>query len=336
MSSEIHAIVRVGPLMSIPEILREHGCEPGSILDNFGLKLSQFEDPDIELPYVPTSRLIEYCVELTGCEHFGLLLGLRAEPSSLGIAGFMLRTAHDVDTALHALIRHLDLHDQGGSVTLVTNDVSTSLGYALHLSGISATDQVFDLSMTLACKIMRGLCGEDWNPAKVLLSRPTPKDATPYERFFKAPIRFNATGSAVVFPNHWLQHKLPGEDPLLFDYLERKAAELHRGKALDLVDQIHRFVRNSLITQECTASAAAQHLDIHERTLNRRLQEQGTTFRDEVSKVRYTMAQNFLTNSEACNAEIALALGYTDATTFSHAFKRWSGMSPAQWRQRQA
>jgi len=322
--------------MSIPVILQEHGCEPEPILDSLGFKPRQFENPDFELTYIQTSRLIARCVEVTGCEHFGLLMGIRAEPSSLGIAGFMLRTAHDVDTALHALKRHLDLHDQGGSVTLASKDESTSLGYALHLSGVSATDQVFDLSITLTCKIMRGLCGEDWNPTEVLLSRPAPKDTTPYERFFKAPIRFNAIESTVVFPNHWLHHKLPGEDPLLFDYLERKAAELHRGKALDLVNRLHRFVRNSLITQECTASAAAQHLGIHERTLNRRLQEHSTTFRDEVSKVRYVMAQNFLVNSEASNAEIALAIGYTNATAFSHAFKRWSGMSPAQWREQHA
>lgn len=322
--------------MSIPMILREHGIEPEPILNSLGFKPSQFENPDNELPYVATSRLIARCVEETGYEHFGLIMGMRAEPSELGIAGFMLRTAHDVDTALQALKRHLDLHDQGGSVTLDTNGKFASLGYAIQIPGVSAAEQVYDLSMTMACKIMRGLCGEDWNPTEVLLSRPTPKDTTPYEGFFKAPIRFNATESTVVFPNNWLQHKLPGEDPLLFDYLERKAAELHRGKALDLVSQLHRFVRNTLITHKCTASAAAQHLGIHERTLNRRLHDQGTTFRNVVNEVRYAMAQSFLANSEASNAEIALALGYTDATTFSHAFKRWSGMSPAQWRERQA
>jgi len=332
MPAQVQAIVRVGPLMSIPAILREHGCEPEPILDSLGFKPSQFENPDFELPYIPTSRLIARCVEATGCEHFGLLMGIRAEPSSLGIAGFMLQTAHDVDTALHALIRHLDLHDQGGAVSLDTNGEFTSLGFALHLSGVSATEQIYDLSIILACKIMRSLCGEDWNPTEVLLSRPTPQDPAPYKHLFKAPIRFNATESAVVFPTHWLKHKLPGHDRLLFDYLERKAAELHQGQEKDLINQLHRFVRIALVTNDCSASAAARHLGVHERTLNRRLQEQGTTFRHEVSKVRYAMAQSFLTNSEATNAEIALALGYTDATTFSHAFKRWSGISPAQWR----
>ena len=328
------ATVRTGPMTSIPAILRDLGCDPDPILGEFGFKQSQFKDPDYELPYIRTSRLFARCVEATGCNHFGLLIGMRAAPSSLGIAGFMLSTAHDVDTALLALIRHMGLHDQGGAANLVTNDNHTSLGFALHLSGVSATEQIYDQSMAIACNIMRGLCGEDWNPTKVLLSRPVPQNRALYQNFFKAPIQFNATESAVVFPSHWLKHKLLSADQFLFDYLEQKAVELHQGQEKDLINELHRFVRNNLITQRCTASKTAQHLDIHERTLNRRLQEYGTTFRDEVNRVRYMMAQSFLANTEASNIEIALALGYTDTSTFNHAFKRWSGISPAQWREK--
>lgn len=332
MPAQKLALVRAGPLMSLPAILREQGCEPDSILCSMGFTPNQFENPDNELPYIPTSRLIARCVEATGCKHFGLLMGMRATPSSLGIAGFMLSTAHDVNAALQALLRHLDLHDTGGIASLATNGELSILGYAIHLPGVSATEQIYDHSMAISCQIMRGLCGEDWIPTEVLLSRPTPEDPAPYKRFFKSPIHFNAPENAIVFPGRWLQHKLSSEDAFLYDYLERKAAELHLSQKNDLIDQLHRFVRNTLITQRCSANAAAQHVGIHERTLNRRLQEHGTTFRQVVNEVRYAMARSFLANSEANNAEIALALGYTDASTYCHSFKRWSGMSPAQWR----
>ena len=334
MTSQPLATVRVGPLMSLPAILREFDCDPGPILDGLGFRPDQFVDPDHELPFIALSHLIARCVEATGCEHFGLLLGMRAAPSSLGIAGFMLQTAHDVNSALQALLGHLDLHDQGGVATLAKSGDLTSLGYVIKLSGVSATDQIYDLSMAISCNIMRGLCGEGWNPAEVLISRPQPQDPAPYRRYFRAPIRFNAIESAVVFPAHWLQHELSSADPFLFDYLERQAAELHQTQATDLINQLHRFIRNALITQGCSANAAAGHLCIHERTLNRRLQEKGTTFRQEVGKVRYAMARNCLANSDATNTEIALALGYTDATAFNRAFKRWAGMPPAKWRER--
>lgn len=328
--------MRAGPLMGLIAILREHGIEPEPVLECFGLELRHFENPDAEQPFIAVSRFYKRCVELTGCEHLGLLVGKRADPSSLGIAGFMLRTAQDVDMALQALARHLDLHDQGGVVTLNTIDEFTSLGYALHLPGVSTTDQIYDQSITIACNIMRSLCGEDWNPTEVLLSRSKPRDTAPYKQVFRAPVRFNATESAIVFPTRWLKHKLPSKDPLLFVYLEQKAAELRKNKEMELIGQLHRFVRGTLITKACAAGEAAQHIGVHERTLNRRLRERGTSFRNEVNVVRYAMARSFLANSKATNAEIALALGYTDATTFIHAFKRWSGMSPSQWREAQA
>jgi AraC-like DNA-binding protein len=321
--------------MGFISILREYGIKPGPVLEHFGFKLSNFENPDYELPFVTTSRFIAHCAELTGCEHLGLLNGMRAEPSSIGIAGFMLRTARDVNTALLALQRHLELHDTGGSVTLITDGKYTTLGYAVHLPGVSALDQIYDQSITIACNIMRSLCGADWNPTEVLLSRPKPNNTTPYKRFFKAPIHFDATESAIVFPSRWLKHKLPTEDPFLYEYLENKAQQLHQDKEEDLVTQLRRFIRNKLITKECTASEAAKHIGIHERTLNRRLQQQDTNFREVVNEVRYALARSFLANSHASNAEIALALGYTDASTFNRSFKRWSGMTPAQWREQQ-
>ena len=70
----------------------------------------------------------------------------------------MLPAAPDVGTALRGLVRHLDLHDRGAVATLTANGGVTSLGYAIHLSGVEATDQIYDLAMALVCKIMRSLC----------------------------------------------------------------------------------------------------------------------------------------------------------------------------------
>jgi len=332
----VDGVVRVGPLMSIPAILRELDCEPGPILDSVGLKPAQFEDPDIRIPYVAASKLLAHCVAATGCRHFGLLVGERAGPSSLGIAGFMLRTAPDVATALRALVGHLGLHDQGGVPTLVTSGGVTLLGYAIYQPGVEATGQIYDLSIAVACNIMRALCGAGWNPSEVLLSRRPPHDPTPYRRFFRAPVRFGEDESAVVFPTRWLDHRLSTADPLLHRHLERQARERHAYEDANVVGALRRLLRQCLSTQKCAITDIAKQLDMHERTLNRRLRAEGTTFRRELEEIRYGVAQRFLTGSTAPLSEIATALGYADASTFNRAFKRWSGLAPAQWRARNA
>jgi AraC-like DNA-binding protein len=332
----VDGVVRIGPLMSIPAVLAEFGCEPGPVLDSVGLKPIQFEDPDVKILYVTGSKLLARCVAATGCRHFGLLVGERASPSSLGIAGFMLRSAPDVGAALRALVRHLDLHDQGGVPTLVTGGSVTLLGYAIYQPGVEAAEQIYDLSMAVACNIMRVLCGASWSPTEVLLSRRPPRDSAPYRRFFRAPLRFGQDQSAMVFPTPWLDHRLPTADPHLHRHLEREARERHAQEDANLVGALRRLLRQCLATQECSITDVAKQLDMHERTLNRRLQAEGTTFRRELEEIRYGMARRFLTESAAPLAEIATALGYADASAFSRAFKRWSKITPAQWRSRNA
>jgi AraC-like DNA-binding protein len=326
------ASVRVGPLMSIPKILEELGCDPVPIFKGAGFELHQFDDPDKEIPFIAGSLLLERCVEASGCEHFGLLVGQCADPSSLGIAGFILRVAVNVDVALCGLLRHLDLHDQGGAATLDKGDKASMLGYEIHLSGVHAQEQILDMSIAVICNIMHGLCGRDWKPTKVLIGRPTPHDDKPYKRFFQVPVEFNAKQSTVVFPSRWLKQRLESADPLLFEFLEKKAAELHSQQILDLPGALRKFISTTLATGHCTANAASGYLGMHERTLHRRLSKQGTSFRQELEKIRYEKACNLLSLSSATHGEIAWALGYSDGTAFNRSFKKWSGMTPARWR----
>lgn len=333
-SNHNKAFVRVGPLMSIVAILLELGHEPGPVFDSAGLKPTQFEDPDFEIPYIDAGRLLASCTAVTGCRHFGLLVGEHAGPSSLGVAGFMLRSAPDVGSALRSLVQHLDLQDQGGVPTLHVSGNVTKLGYDIILPGVAAADQIYDITMAIACNIMRGLCGKGWNPDEVLLSTLQPQNLAPYRRFFRAPLHFNAEQSVVVFPTRWLDHQIPSADALLHRHLEKEAAELHnlRNPDTDIVSSLHRLLRQSLVSRQCTVPDLARQLHIHERTLNRRLQEEGTSFRRELDTIRYEMARHFLVESAMPIARIARALNYADVSAFSRAFKRWAGMTPAQWR----
>jgi len=325
-------IVRVGPLMGLPALVRDLGCDPDPIFASAGFNLAQFEDPDNTIPFVPGSRLLARCVEATGCSHLGLLLGERVDPSSLGVAGFMLQAAPNVGTALRGLVRHLDLHDRGAVATLVTNDRVTSLGYAIYLSGVEAADQIYDLSIAVVCKIMRALCGEKWNPAEVLLSRRQPQNLAPYLQFFRAPLHFDADRSVLLFPTRWLDHPITSADPLLLHHLEREANDLHAQQQTSFTDNLRRMLRKSMASQKITATDIAKQFHMHERTLNRRLREEGTTFRREFEEIRYEVARQLLTDSSIPLSKIASALGYAEGTTFSRSFKRWSGTSPKQWR----
>ena len=327
--------LRVGPLTGLPALVRNLDCDPDPLFSSAGFNKVDFSDPDTQIPFLPASKLLAHCVTATGCDHLGLLLGERAAPSSLGVAGFMLQTAPDVGTALRDLVRYLDLHDRGAVCTLVTSDQSTTLlGYRVYLPGVEATNQIYDLSMAVICKIMRSLCGTEWNPTGVLLSRPPPQDLTPYRRFFQAPLLFDMEQSAIVFPTRWMDHPIASADPLLHHHLEKEATDIHTHQQTSLTVKLRRLLRKALVTQSSAVTDIAKQLHMHERSLNRRLREEGTNYRQELENIRYEIARQLLADSKMPLIKIAAALGYADSTALSRAFKQWSGITPSEWRTR--
>jgi len=326
------ATVRVGPLGNIPATLRSLDHNPEPVFNKTGFKLSHFKNPDNRIPFIKGSKLLAQCVETTGCECFGLLLGMQSHPSELGVVGFLLRAAPDVKTALQILLDYLDLHDEGGVVTLETKSDITLLGYSIQLPEAQAMEQIYDLSIVMVCNIMRGLCGEKWKPTEVLLMRKPPKEQTPHHDFFQSPIQFNAERNAVAFPSKWLNQSLVMSDSLLFKYLLKEADELRAKQDIDLTTKLRQLLQQCLLQNECTLSNIALQLGIHERTLNRRLHEEGTTFTKELEQVRFAVSQQLLSMTNASLQDIAISLGYADSTVFIRAFKRWSNMTPTQWR----
>jgi AraC-like DNA-binding protein len=332
----VERVLRVGPFINLAAILRSLACDPEPVFRAGGFRPEQFEDPDRRLPYVQTSQLLARCVEATGCEHFGLLLGQSAAASHLGLTGFLARAAPNVERALGSLIEHLDLHDEGGTPVVTTAGNLTLLGYTVHQPGVAAIEQIYDMTTAVAFNIMRALCGEAWRPAEVLLSRRKPRDLAPYRRFFGTSIQFDAEMSAIVFPSHWLQHSVSSADDLLFKHLEKEAIEKHGLQHLGLAEALKAQLRSGLLQRKWAASEMASALGLHERTLHRRLRTARTSFRRELDAVRQSLSLQLLAGTGMTVAQITESMGYASSSAFIRAFRRWTGTTPMDWRKHAA
>ncbi len=336
MSATAHQLpggfLRIGPLMNLPQLLRDMNCDPAPVFASLGFDCRQFADPNFEAPYALASRLLARCAAVTGCNHLGLLLGERASISSLGLTGFLLQCAPTVDLALQDLLHHLDLNDRGGITILVVDSKLVQLGYDIILPEATAKAQIYDLAMTYLCRVMRGLCGQQWAPTQVLMSRQPVPNPAPYHHALGSGVRFNESRNALIFEANWLQRPTPGADPLLHRYLEQKAEDIHVRKLTNIVDHLQVLLRRSLASHHCSVTDISRQLGMHERTLNRHLTTAGTSFRLELERIRYEWARQMLAKSTMQAAQIADALDYTNTTSFSRAFKRWSAVTPSTWR----
>ena len=330
--NESLALVRVGPMVNLPFLLRSFNVEPAPVFASQGISLSEYEDPDHKISYLKASRLLAACTKATGCPHFGLLIGDMAEPSHLGLPGFLVHAAPTVEQALKTLVETLDLHDEGGSASFDKGEEYSTLSYVVELRGAAALETINDLASVILCKIMRLLCGPNWSPNSVRLQRHEPLDRAPFRRIFRGPVYFNSTVNEVSFNSMCLAERPPTADALLFRHLMQEAEllhDLHRG---ELMHALPTVLQRGLLSGRFSAPEIADVFGFHERTLHRRLRAAGTTFRQELDEARRNLSEQLLANTSLAVGDIATALGYADASGFIRAFERWCGSSPAAWR----
>jgi AraC-like DNA-binding protein len=188
---------------------------------------------------------------------------------------------------------------------------------------------VYDLVMGLYVTCIRELCGPAWSPAEVLLPRSAPDDETPYRQHFRCPVKFDAEHAAVNFPAALMNRPLRDADPSRKASLEHEA--LRRSDSA-LLPQLYRSLRLLLLDGTTSGDRLAQQFDMHRRTLNRRLKWQGKTFQSVLDEVRFEVARHLLSETQRSIVDVTYALGYADASTFTRAFRRWTGVAPLQWR----
>jgi AraC-like DNA-binding protein len=324
--------VRASPVTHLPAVLRELGFDPQVLFAEAGFDPGLLRNPEATIPYRRTAALLAHCVERTGRPDLMLLVAQRCDFSVLGIVGLLARHSPDIGTAWRATIERLHLHDRGAVITLEVSGAFAILGYAIYERDVAGSDQVHLLAMALGQRIMEGLCGGPWQATEVHLPVRRPRSEAPFRRFFGAPLRFNAERAALVFPAETLGRPIPGADPAVRKAVAALAGELEREGSRDVGASVRRALRAMLVAGRATEAGVAAAFSMHRRTLNRRLRSEGTTFRRLLEDTRFEVARQLLRDTDVAIDQIASGLGYSGATAFGRAFKRWSGLAPQAWR----
>ncbi len=324
--------VRVGIIKELPSVLEELGSNPREIIGQAGIDPGIFSNGDNIIPFTAMGELFALCVARTKCPHFGLLVGQRASVSSLGLIGGLMLHSQSVGEALRNLVSHIPLHERGSALSLASYGDVAVLSYAIYEPGVRSTDQIADAALAVVMKIMWTLCGSEWAPEEVLLPRHAPADTQPYRKLFRSPVRFDRETAALTFPARWLEREVEGADPVFHQIFEARIRELENAHPNRLKDDLRRVLRTKIMTGRCSAETVADLLAMHRRTLSRHLRAEGTGFRHLSDEIRFEIARQLLTDTEIPLGQIAVALGYSEASAFTRAFRRWAGVPPTAWR----
>lgn len=325
--------VRIGPVLSIWDLLSEFGVSPQRACLTAGVEPSLFADPESRVSLNRLGLLLETGADLTGCRHFGLLVGERFEIQKLGSLGYLMKNSATVGDALRSLILHLHLYDRGAAPLLVTfSPGKVILGYSIYQHATPAIDQVYDAVNGIIFKILRALCGPSWAPLQVNFCYRAPANTRPYKKVFSSRLSFDAGASGVVFASSWLDKPIPGADPVLYGLLLRAMQGAETVSPMSFAEQVQLSLYQLVLTSTATADAVAHLVGVKERTLRRRLAREGMSLRQLVNQTKFQLARQLLAGTDLPVAEIASILHYADPNIFSRAFSNWAKMSPSQWR----
>ncbi len=325
--------VQLGPILAIPTVLSELGVRPQRAFAQAGVDLRLFKDPASRIQFEALGRLFDACVSLTGCPHFGLLVGERCNLKSFGPLGYLMRNCATVGEAVRGLLLHFHLHDRGAAPLLLAPDPSRALlGYSIYRHGTPAVGQIYDAAVTIGYRIMAELCGPGWKAQRVQFSHGRPAQIAPYRRVFGPTVRFDAEISGFVFESSWLDKAIEGADAALHDLLAKAIRDAEANGPMSFAEQVQGVMHQMLLSGTATAESVARLFGIHERTLRRRLEAEGMNLQQIINEARFELAQQLLQNTGLPVSEIAAALQYADPNAFSRAFRGWADLSPSQWR----
>jgi AraC-like DNA-binding protein len=320
-------------LRGVLEVLDGFSVPLEPLLAACRLAREDFDDPDRTVPYKDADELFGACLRATSCQHFGLRVGQRMNLRSFGLLGRLVASADTVGQALQDLSLYFLMHESGGAPMAAIHGGSVTFSYGIQAPGVKNSQQIYDLAAAAMTNIMRDLCGRDWRADAVLLPRRRPRDVEPYRAFFEVPLRFESLQAGLIFPAHWLERPVAGADPLLRRILMQQAGALMLEADPLLLSDVRRVIRRLFQEGDCSRARVAEALGMHERTLGRRLKAAGTTFQDLLDDTRSTMARQLLRDTRIPVGKIASALGYGDPTVFARAFRRWTGLTPRDFRQ---
>lgn len=312
----------------------EFGMASATALAGTGIDESALSDPAAEITAAQEAHLI---ATLTAAlpETAGLAAGVRYRLATYGIWGFALLSSRTIRESHEVAMRFLDLSYAltrvsaqvgGGELTLFFDDLELPepVRRFVLLRDTSA-----------AVQIWRETLGRDVVPRRVALRVPEPEEAGPYESVFGLRPEFAAPRSLVSFDERLLDQPLPQAAPLTAAACEAQCRELlerrqaRKGMSGRVGDLLLREPQHMPGQEEV---AAALHISV--RTLRRHLDEEGTSFRAVVEQTRALLAEELLATAGLSVEQVAQRLGYSEASSFVHAFRRWRGVTPGRWAQR--
>lgn len=251
----------------------------------------------------------------------------------MGALGFALKTAPTVRDALARLVRYVLVLSDTLEYELVGRpwgQVFALNGRPHHRRGAAVANEC---ALAAVTSTLRQVSGKRLVPREVTFRHDAPPAVAAHREYFGCPVTFGSSIDGLHLEDRDLARRTLLADDGLSAYLLGQLDDLRaRASERTLITDVRGAVADALPDGQPSKSQIARRLGMSERTLHRRLAEHGETFQDLVTQTRREAAESLLWTGHHNVAEIAFLTGFSDQSAFTRAFKRWTGITPAAFR----
>ncbi len=324
---------------SLIQYAAARGVPVAELCEAAGIDADLLSRPDEKIEGRQSQRLWRKAEEALGDPDLGLHLGEQTHPSVLGLVGFVMLSCGRLGEALEKLIRYTNLLTDGvrGQIrrerTVATFEIAVTQDKANFLR--ESPRQQLESSFSTIVTVARALTGKNLPIQEVGFVHASPPRVTEHARIFAAPVRFSQSANRIVFAAEALDFPILLANRDLLPMFESQAEQ--RLTAQDSVaSRVQREIARQLRGEAPNIGSIARALGIGERSLQRELATEQTSFRQLLDDARRELALSHLRNDKVSVAEIAFLLGFSEPSAFHRSFKRWTGQTPHAYRENAA
>ena len=269
----------------------------------------------------------------------GLKVGEKIHPHDYGLLGQIMMNCNNLAEALESILSvEFIINNLFVSKVIIENGVAVNRIHC-HQYEAESIRQIIEQDISALINIGVFVMNKDYGahnrPIEVHFRHKPAAKIEEYERILKTKVLFEQEYNQAVFPLGILDSPIYNPNPriaaLLNDELQQLLQEVENKDTMTL--RVWRHFQSQDNTFQLDIENIAQHFNMTQRTLQRRLQQEGTSFQDELKSFRTLQAKQLLNSSSMSISEVAFAMGFNDNSAFHKAFKRWTGLTPNEFRQ---
>jgi AraC-like DNA-binding protein len=304
------------------------GADLGTLCDKLNLNPFDLNDSDQKIDFKPAYLSWEYALKMTADPLLGLHIGESTSPSIMGLVGHLMQSCSSLKTAFESVCDYSEIATDMFQYKMKQSGEEVSLQFEPHsvwmaTSPISAR-QAVEQAMAGTLHAFFLLSGVRVYPERTNFSFRRNGYAKEYERVFKSPLHFQTKHNELIFHRSQLDIAVLSYDRSLFVVFDKLLKDKKAKESERVKDQLRRIIINEFKGQIPAIEILASQLHLTVRSLQRKLKEEGVSFRELSGRIRNEVASQLLNSKALKVKEVARLLGYSEASAFRRASKKWN------------